>query len=108
MALWDLMRVVAIVGGVAAGVGASMGSREATFATWVAAAAGLVLGGVSLPLTNALAARVTSERGLAVVYFAVFFGTIALCAGAVVFVHRVVNGRVDRLQKSGNILYTYS
>ena len=86
MALWDLMRVVAIVGGVAAGVG----GREATFATWVAAAAGLVLGVVSLPLTNALAARVTSERGLAVVYFAVFFGTIALCAGAVVFVHRVV------------------
>jgi len=85
MALWDLMRVVAIVGGVAAGVG----GRDGTFATWMAAAAGLVLGGVSLPLTNALAARVTSERGLAVLYLAVFVGTIAVCAGTVVFVHRI-------------------
>ena len=82
------MRLIAIVGGVAAGVGGS--GREATFATWIAAAAGLVICGVSSPLTNALAARVTSERGLALVYLAVFVGTIALCAGAVVLVHRVL------------------
>jgi hypothetical protein len=88
--VWDLMRLLAIGGGVAGGVGATMGARGATFATWVAGATGLVLGAVSLPTTNALILRVTSERGLAILHLAVFLGTIMLCVGTVLLVHRLV------------------
>ncbi len=90
MALWDLMRVVAVVGGVSAGVTTSMIGREATRASWVAGAAGLLVGAASLPLTNALGKRLTSERAFAALYLAVFFGTIALCVSAVIFVHRLI------------------
>jgi len=96
VALWDLMRVVAITAGVAAGVGgvASTVGRQATFALWVAGAASLALGALSLPLTNSLATTLTdkaaSERRLTVLYVAVFLGTTALCTVAVHLVYGLV------------------
>jgi hypothetical protein len=90
LALWDIMRLAAISGGVAGGVAFSMGGSEATLARWVAGAVGLVLGGISLPLTNALSKKVTSERGLSMLYGAVFFGTMALCAAVVILVHQAI------------------
>jgi hypothetical protein len=90
IALWDLMRVVAIAGGVAGGVGVVTGGREVTSATWIAGAIGLVFGGISLPLSNALLGRVLSERGLAVLYVTVFLATTVLCCGAVVLVSRAI------------------
>jgi hypothetical protein len=64
--------------------------REATLAIWVAGAAGLLVGAASLPLTNPLGKRLMSERAFAVLYLAVFLGTIALCLAAVIFVHRLI------------------
>jgi hypothetical protein len=90
MALWDLMRVVAIVGGVSAGVATSMGGHQATLATWVAGGTGLLVGASSLPLTNALGKRLAAERAFAVFYGAVFLGTTALCIATVIFVRRLI------------------
>ena len=90
MALWDLMRVVAVIGGVVAGVTYSMSAGQATLATWMAGAAGLLVGAATLPLTNALGKGLTTERAFAVLDAAVFFGTITLSVAAVIFVHRLI------------------
>ena len=76
MALWDLMRLVAIVGGASFGRVFSAANGTPTWAVWTGAVIALTLGVTSLPVSNAIARRASgSERGLAIVYVVTFIAT---------------------------------
>ena len=86
MSLWDLMRMVAIVGGASAGHAVSAAAGGASWATWAGTVIALTAGLASFPASNAISRIASgSERWLAIVYVVTFLATsggVALVAVA--------------------------
>jgi hypothetical protein len=92
MALWDLMRIVAIVGGASFGHAFSSANAATTWATWAGTVIAVIVGLVSLPVSNAIARRASgSERQLAIVYVVTFVATSSGVALVAIAVSRLLN-----------------